>query len=99
MNGTLKAEIRQGARGVVEAKIREKLTHGITPTQLISQGYKKSTVYKVWNSLKPAPPTTDAEQLQSALKKLTQEELRVVFEVGALLHDPMSRELLRKLVE
>ena len=45
------------------------------------------------------PTTTDAEQLQSALKKLTQEELRVVFEVGALLHDPMSRELLRKLVE
>ena len=45
------------------------------------------------------PTTTDAELLQSALKKLTQEELRVVFEVGALLHDPMSRELLRKLVE
>lgn len=36
----------------VEDKVREHLQQGNTPAQLVRQGYRKSTVYKVYNTVK-----------------------------------------------
>jgi len=43
----------------VEEEIRKQLLQGYTPRQLIQKGYQKSTVYKVYNSIKQHIYTTD----------------------------------------
>jgi hypothetical protein len=43
----------------VEEEIRKQLLQGYTPRQLIQKGYQKSTVYKVYNSIKQHIYTAD----------------------------------------